>query len=164
MKGTIIILGSLLALAGCGGAAQTQTHAVGQTPTTQTTQTAGMTKAQAGKAYLAAIAPANKALDTWKVKVQRYSGNETQDQLAADAQPLVDVIGQTETKLSQLASDYPPAATDIKAQLAAVGALRGDLASVENTSAWEQQLLRDSGTANSDAKIVRTDLGLSNTK
>jgi hypothetical protein len=151
-----VVLASL-AVTGCGGSTRTITAERGSgVPPPANSQ---LTKAQAAKAYLAAIDPANRAIDVFVAKIRR-SSSPTQSELTADARPAFDAIGEVEAKLSHLASEYPPAATDLKAQITAIGQARGDFASIENSSAWVQQLTRDTGAGNAAGKIVRSDLGL----
>jgi hypothetical protein len=124
-----------------------------------------MTKEQAAKAYLAAIAPANDALKTLRGKASGWTDSTPSSQAAADAKPSIEAITMMRTKLLALAVAYPAAATDIKAQVNATAALQGDLASLEtlntlDASSWVQQFAKDASATSAASAIVRSDLGL----
>jgi hypothetical protein len=124
-----------------------------------------MTKEQAAREYLAAINPSNEAVRTLQGKAKGWTESTPASQAAADAKPVVDALTAARTKLLALAAAYPPAATDLKAEVNAYAPLQGDLESLAtvntlNSSSWSQQFNKDRSASSAAAAIVRSDLGL----
>jgi hypothetical protein len=153
-----------LSIAACGSS---QTKTVIETATgagtsvrnitaaSSTTASTAMTKAQAAKLYLTDVAQANAALKKLESEVTR-STPEAQGQ--TDAKPVVTAYQTADEKLLDLAQQYPPAATDIKAMVtddSAVVADYQDIAAPTNQQA-DQDIAKDQAAVN----IVRSDLGL----
>jgi hypothetical protein len=157
--GAAAIVVATLAIAGCGGGSSRSTSASG-------TATAGtMTKEQAAHTYLAAVATPNAVLRTFLAKANGWTDATPSTQTAADAKPLIDAITTLRRKLQALAAAYPPAATDLKAVVAAQAVLQGDLASLESVNALDassfaQTVTRDARALRAATAIVRSHLGL----
>jgi hypothetical protein len=160
-----------LAIAGCGGSSNTTpttTPAVPAATTSQTTSATtspGMTKKEAGKAYLAAIAPANEAIKAFGKKAESWTNSTTGSQAAGDATPLNDALTALRPKLLTLATDYPAAATDLKALVTAYAPLQGDLENLVavnqlNAASWLQAFTQHASATEAASAIVRSDLGL----
>jgi hypothetical protein len=124
-----------------------------------------MTKEQAAKAYLAAIAPATDALRGLQAKANAWTDSTPSSQAAADAKPTVDALTTLRSKLLALAAAYPAAAADLKAAVNAQAIVQADLANLGtvntfNASSWVQQFVKDASATTAASAIVRSDLGL----
>jgi hypothetical protein len=139
-----------LALAGCGGSAKNP---------------ATMTKQQAERAYLAAVAPANAAGAALAAKMQAYPGSAPGSQISAVARPVEQRLSALNGKLLGIASAYPPAAADLRALVTAYSPVIRDLRSTTgqhstNALSWLQRLATDLTKTRTAAAVVRSDLGL----
>jgi hypothetical protein len=156
------------ALAACGGSSHTTTTVTTPTPAPVATTVAakptpdGMSRAQASRAYLAAIAPANAALDAFKTKVKAMSASDTDwaSAVQPSATAAAAAYNAANVKLAHLAQSYPAAAADLKALITADGPMTGDLSNVVDSEDWVGALARDARTSSGAAQIVRADLGL----
>jgi hypothetical protein len=162
----VAILGAV-AIAACGSTSTTtKTKTVAAAPLSSSTSISstsrGVSKAQAAKAYLADVAPANSAGDAFKKSI---NNNSTGPQIAQAARPLISAYNAANNKLDQLAQLYPPAGTDLKALVNSDSHVVADLSDAStvtstNSGSWIQQLTTDLTSTKSDANIVRSDLGL----
>lgn len=129
-----------------------------QSPAASTTTTVDFDAL--GRAYLAAVAPANKALVAFKATPAASTGPE-EAKLAA---PYIAALHQEETAL--LAIPVPASmAGDIRALVAAIAAEAGDwqsyaAATILNDSAISSQTIVDETKAQAAANVVRADLHL----
>lgn len=155
--GAAVVVG-LLSLAAPAGAT---THKTTTTTHPKKTHHKGITKAAAGKQYLADVGPFNIAANAYS------SGLRTTtkfSQLAALAAPLL-AASQTFDSAA-LRQQWPSGVrADIKALVSADGAEEGDLESLETADATNidqinASLTKDGNTTAADSNIVRSDLGL----
>jgi hypothetical protein len=121
-----------------------------------------MTKAQAGKQYLALAAPLNAAVNAFQASTQ-YS--TTGPEVATKAKPVIGALNTADAALLDLAQKYPAGAPDLKALVKPDSGLIADLTDVAQINAlsqstWVQQLTQDASQERADANIVRSDLGL----
>lgn len=161
-----------LALVGCGGSAKNAAQTapaknISQTTTvaSQTTPAVTMTKQQAGRAYLAAVAPANAAGAALAGKMRAYTDSTPGAQISTEARPFERRLTELNGKLVGIATTYPPAAADLKALVTAYNPVIRDLgsATAQNSikaSSWLRRLAGDLTKTQSAAAIVRSDLGL----
>jgi hypothetical protein len=137
-----------------------ETVTVAQTEATTTTPD----RQQLADEYLRIIAPANAAHRLWSKKAKSYDSNTTVEQQASDLAPLIAAYEDADNALLRV--DWPPSiAEDIKALVAANGALIGDLRAADSQdvlsrSSWLTQVSQDGGKSAAAANIVRADLGL----
>jgi hypothetical protein len=152
---------TILAIAGCGGAAKTVTRTIAAQKTLAT-----VTRTQAGRAYLAAVGPEDAAARVFAAKTRTWTTATTAKEAVADARPLVEALYSDRNKLLALAKEYPPGAQDLKSQIVAGAPFLGDLngvgaaASAGTLSSWLQTYASDLSEANAAAAITRSDLGL----
>jgi hypothetical protein len=128
-----------------------------------------MTKQQAGRAYLAAVAPANEAGATLARKMRAYTDSTPGSQISAEARPLERRLTELGGKLLGIATAYPPAAADLKALVTAYNPVIRDLrsAAAQNSvkaSSWLRRLASDLTKTQMAAAVVRSYLGLPLTK
>jgi hypothetical protein len=124
-----------------------------------------MNRAEAGRAYLAAVAPANTVLVAFKANASSWKQSTTSRQAVDDARPLIAAITALRTRLLALADAYPPAADDLNNLVAANTGLQRDLAKLESlsnlkASVWILQFAADAGASHAAVVRVRRDLGL----
>jgi hypothetical protein len=124
-----------------------------------------MTRSDAGRAYLAAVAPANMILVAFKAKVPSWNHSTTSRQAATDAGRLIAAINALRTKLLVLANAFPPAADDLNNLVTANTGLQGDLVRLtslnrSNVGAWMLQFAADAGASHAAVTSARSDLGL----
>ena len=167
LAAAIVAGGLVLSACSSGGSttATTTTTTQGPSTTQASSTTAATTKAQAGSSYLAAVGPSNSAMDSFSTEAQAWTDSTTDSQAEDQAQPLIAAIRTLEPKLLAIATDYAPAATDLKAEVNAAAAVQGDLASLSNVnflnaSSWTQQFASDAAKLGAASNIVRSDLGL----
>jgi hypothetical protein len=173
--GSVIGIGAIafsLALVGCGGSPKKTTQSapaknISQTTTvaSRTTPAVTMTKQQAARAYLAAVAPANAAGAALAGKMRAYTDSTPGSQISAEARPVERRLTELNGKLLSIATAYPPAAADLKALVTAYNPVIRDLRSATaqnsvNASSWLQRLATDLTKTQTAAAIVRSDLGL----
>lgn len=161
-----------LALVGCGGSPKRPTETTPATNILQTTTVASrttpavtMTKQQAGRAYLAAVVPANAAGAALARKMRAYTNSTPGFQMSAAARPLEQRLTELNGKLLGTATAYPPAAADLKALVAAYTPVIRDLRSAArqnsvNAPSWLKRLASDLTKTQTAAAIVRSDLEL----
>jgi hypothetical protein len=161
-----------LALVGCGAspkkAAQTApARNISQTTTvaSRTTPAVTMTRQQAARAYLAAVAPANAAGAALAGRMRAYTDSTPGSQISAEGRPVQRRLTELNGKLLRLATAYPPAATDLKALVSAYNPVIRDLRSATaqnsvNASSWLRRLATDLTKSQTAAATVRSDLGL----
>ncbi|MGH9920299.1 MAG: hypothetical protein ACRD6W_15710 [Nitrososphaerales archaeon] len=162
-------VGALLALAvvasacssGPSPAASSGPPTTTTAPSATTTTSATLTKAEAASKYLAIVAPANAAITTFKGSPNVTTNSEA----AAEAQPVVTALQGVIQGLLALGQQYPPADTDLKAEVSAASTLSGDLESIGSTNAlnissWEEEIAHDGGVFDGTVATVRSDLGL----
>jgi hypothetical protein len=124
-----------------------------------------MTKQQAGQAYLTAVAPANAAAAALAGQMRAYTNSTPGSRISAAARPVERRLTELNGKLLGIATEYPPAAADLKALVAAYDPVIRDLRSAGarnsvNASSWLQRLASDLTKTRTAAAIVRSDLGL----
>jgi hypothetical protein len=159
-----------LALVGCGGSpkkpAQTApAKNILQTTTVASRTTPALTKQQAGRAYLAAVAPANAAGAALARKLQAYTDSTPGSQISAEARPFERRLAELNGRLDGIATAYPPVAPDLKGLVTAYNPVIRDLRSATtqnwvNASSWLQRLASDLTKTQTAAAMVRSDLGL----
>jgi hypothetical protein len=148
---------ALLLLGGCGGSGKRRGPS---------SRTPVLTRAQAAQRYEMDIAPANEAFITFfATALSTWSDSTSYRQAARDAAPVAAALKGMTPQLASLASVYPPAAFDIRNMLSAFSPVVGDLAwlrTINDSDAWQwlQQFSADFKRIRSEAKIVRSDLGL----
>jgi hypothetical protein len=157
------------AIAGCGSSsaapAVTQAAATQATATSSAATSSTIGKAQAARAYLAAVAPFKAADRTFAAEWKRAPDSASAATLAKIGAPLAQALTNMRQGLLQVAGSYPPAAADIKALVTASAPVIGDLDN-EGTQtglsviAWDQQVVSDTNAMAAAAAIVRSDLGL----
>jgi hypothetical protein len=162
-----------LALVGCGGSPKKPNQtapakSILQTTTvaSRTTPAVTMTKQQAGRAYLAAVAPANAAGAALARKMRAYTDSTPGSQISAEARPLQRRLTELNSKLLDIATAYPQAVNDLKALVTADNPVIRDLGSATaqnsgNASSWLQRLATDLTKTQTAATVVRSDLGIS---
>lgn len=176
MKRTIAATGVVVlvavSIAACGSSSSATKTIVEKGASTSATHVhtsstdAAMTKAQAAKTYLADVKAANAADTTFGAR----AGNSTSaKQLGKLGAPLAQVFQATDSKLLALAQAYPPASADLKAQVNADAAVIADLQTLGtinalNESSAVQQFTTDGDKLDASSDIVRSDLGLPQTK
>jgi hypothetical protein len=142
----------------------TGTATVAKTSTVTSTRASGMTKAQAAKTYLADVGPSNAVLLTFKSSTD---SNESQSQLATQVKPVVVAYEKVNSQLLSLAHDYPPAASDLKAEASNDAQLIGDMEAVgtsDDLTQWFQTTAKDAAASDVTVNTVRLDLGLPEVK
>ncbi len=146
-------------LTGCGGGKKA-------TPATAVATTTSSTPDlhELAQTYLRIAGPANAATATFAEKANRWNDQTTNAQAVKDAAPAIAAHQKADNALLHV--DWPSSvAVDVKALVAADGAVVGDLNGLKNidlTSAgdWSNQLSQDLGKFSAATKIVRADLGL----
>jgi hypothetical protein len=169
----VLAVAVALGLTACGETQTVTQAAAGATtasmPTTSAsrsaTTSATMTRAEAGRAYLAAVAPANTELVAFKAKASSWNHSTPPRHAANDAGPLISAITALRTKLLALANAYPPAADDLSNLVTANAGLQRDLAKLEslnklNAGVWILQFAADADASHAAVVSVRFDLGL----
>lgn len=121
-----------------------------------------MTREQAGKRYLAAVAPLNAATAAYDAVVKTSPAPTA---AGPSAFHLADALVRADSQLLRLAQEYPPIAQDVRALIGADALTEGDLRSIvaQNASTlptWTQHFAADNAKAATAANVVRTDLGL----
>ncbi len=172
---TLGVAALLISTAACGGAssktastAPTAAEPVASASTAPTAaepvasaSPAALSQKQQADAYLAAVAPANSALDAYNTKI---TDNSTQAEIAAASAPVADAIEQVYNALARIAFTGQTA-IDVRAVIATAGVLAGDFRSVGSqyafsVSQFDATLGRDVGALNAAVAIMRADLGL----
>jgi hypothetical protein len=169
----VLAVAVALSLAACGETQTITQTAAGPTtasmPTTSgprsATTSATMTRAEAGRAYLAAVVPANTEMVAFKARASSWNHSTPPRHAADDARPLISAITALRTKLLALASAYPPAADDLSNLVTANAGLQRDLAKLEslnkvNAGVWILQFAADADASHAAVVSVRFDLGL----
>ena len=130
-------------------------------------QTAGVTKGQAAKAYVAALPPYRADLFAFDNTVGEVLGSRSASKAVAIAQPLSEAITKLNDKLSQLSKAYLPAAATLKHLVTATAAFKRDLGSIgaavtahRSELSWVQKVDKDHEAINAAAARVRSNLGL----
>jgi hypothetical protein len=166
MRLRLVLAGSAVVLlaTSCGG----RTKAAAPPPTVPATTveptTTTVSIAALAQQYLAIVAPANTALDTFDRKLAALGSSPTGAQIATVATPLITAINVADQQLLRVA--WPPnIKTDINSLVTAESALAADLGTAASQNAltastWESALTADAGKLNAAVSIVRADLGL----
>lgn len=169
--GAISVAGGMILLAGCGGSPSKTAAATNPTAkpaTTDSTQptTTSLSLSDLGKAYQAAVAPANDAGTTFQTKWSQLGANPSSAAIGNIADPVVKAFDETDQKLLRL----PWPATikpDVNSLVTADAGLEADLgqasAAADNlfsATAFVQQFTADAGKVHAAVSIVRADLGL----
>jgi hypothetical protein len=168
MKRILLITGAALALAACGSTASKATTKTTSTKTTQAPaakKTAAMTKATAAATFSKDVAPMDAALLTFVSVAKTWTNATPQSTVSAAINPTVAALNPGETKLNELATQYPAAAANLHALTGAAGSLGATLLSATqqnpfNLSSWFIQLAQADATLGKDASIVRSQLGI----
>lgn len=159
----LVAFGAVLVIAGCGGPPKSVTR-VSDTDGITLTHAAPSTK-DAAAAYLAAVAPANAAGDTFQAAYAKLGSNAS----AADQQkvvtPYADALVVFTQALARIQWPTPAIKADATALISASAVLAGDLRSVANqtllsTGSFTAQLAADNGKDQGAVTILRADLGL----
>jgi len=123
-----------------------------------------LTLPEGGQAYLTAIAPVNKAEPVFMDKAQSWDATTTAAQAVADAHPLVVALANTERQVLTIASEYPPARTNLLETAGALEVLSADLLGrgqpTPGTSDWLQQYGKDLAALTTASDQARSKLGL----
>jgi hypothetical protein len=124
-----------------------------------------ISQAKADNDYTKASTPAVATLGTLSNAARTWNAATTPTEAAAQARPTIVSMISLEPKLSTLAFDYPAAASDLKAEIDAAGAIQDDIADLgdvnfADSTAWTQKYESDVAKLNAAAKRVRADLGL----
>jgi hypothetical protein len=122
-----------------------------------------MTRREAARLYLAAVAPLDKTTAAYDAVVR---SGPSPAAAAPAADRVASALAHSDVLLLKLAQVYPHAATDLRALVGDDARSEGDLRSlVAQTAAtlpaWTQQFATDNARAATAAEAVRTDLGLS---
>jgi hypothetical protein len=167
----VLVAASAATFAGCGSSAMTvpQATSVSTTSTQANTGTpsGALTKAQAARKYLAAIAQGNAVQNAFLEKANKWNDSTTDAEAEKDAQPLISALTDQRTSLLSIANSYQPAAADIKAVINDDASLIGDLENLAtlkdpNTGqSLEHQIVSDLNKSSAASAIVRSDLGIS---
>lgn len=137
--------------------------------TTKTvTSTSTISQTQAGEDYLEDVAPTNSAINTLITQEDSWTSKITGQQAEQEAQPSVQALQALEGKLATLANEYPPASTDIKVEITKASVVIADLQELStikssNAATLRSQFISDFNRLQSQANIVRGDLGLQST-
>ncbi len=159
---------SLMAVA--AAACSTSTPAASPTTaahrsTADSRSTAPTTRADAAARYAAIIKPVDAALIAFRSQAAGWSSSLTNSQAMAEAQPAMTAMTTASAQLLALAQLYAPASADLKAEVAGMSAVSGDLGGLAtvnllDASSWQSQLSHDDGVMAGAAATVRSDLGL----
>lgn len=170
MKRILLVTGAALTLAACGSTAAKATTKTTTAKTTTTKapaakKTAAMSKATAAAIYLKDVAPMNAALTTLSAEGKTWTNSTPESTLSAAINPTVAAFNTGETKLNELATQYPAAAANLHALTNAASSLGAVLLSatqqnVFSLSSWSTQLAQADATVGNEANIVRSQLGL----
>lgn len=120
-----------------------------------------LTLEQQASAYLAAVAPANKAVGIFNARVTPSS---SQEDAAREGELLANALEANAARLSRIAFTGQ-SVVDIRALLTAFGAIVGDLRAIRNQSdfslgSFSTVFSRDEGAAAAAVTLIRADLGL----
>ncbi len=164
MKNSVTIGVVALALAACGSA-QVKPSSTVSSVTAPATTNLSMSKAQAGREYLAIVAPINAAIATFDHQVSALSSSVSVSALTPIVTRLAAALQTSNVKLNTLATAYPPAASALHALTGASSSLVGILQSVSgqtvlSISGWVTHVAQTESEVSNDGNIVRSTLGL----
>ena len=123
-------------------------------------------RSQAAVAYTGAVAPVNAAQFAFAERANTWTDATPAAQAVSDAQDFLHAVQTVQTALGAIATQYPPAATDLQHDVVAAAAVQRDLLSLQDLNAgltvadWRARYETDRTALIDASNAVRADLGL----
>jgi hypothetical protein len=133
-------------------------------PAAAVSHEANVSKATAGKQYLALVTPANTALTNFGGQAKTWTNSTPNSQVETAAAPVIATLSSISNGLKH--DRWPSSSqTDIKRLEKSVTRVSTDLKSLAtvtsfNATTWASKFAKDAHTLNSTATAVRKNLGL----
>ncbi len=167
----VLALIAVIALSS-GGSDDKAEHVAAPTtsPSSSTTgAAAGLSKEQAANEYLAAADPVNAALTEFLPAADGWNDATQPADALRDAQPLADALQQAQQRLQMLSTQYPPASSELAAELTAINDTAADFQNLANLNQtidvppWRESFNAHVAALAAASDALRTKLGLPTT-
>lgn len=160
----LVAVGAVLALAGCTNPPASVTRVAPADGITLTQAPAPTTK-DAAAAYLAAVAPANRALETFLAADAKLPADASGDDFQKLATPVADAYVAMTQALARIQWPTPAIKADAMALIGASSVVANDLRgfggqNLLSIGSMTSQLAADTGREQGAVTIIRADLGL----
>lgn len=150
------------ALSACGSSSASSATVTSSKPTTTTSPY--MTVSQERAYYLSILKPYNATGATFSADAKQWNNQTPMSQIVAQTNPLVQAISGVMTKLTD-GRWQPSTAIDVHSLVSAFAAIQSDLQQISkltifDLNTWEAGVAKDLNVGQTDANLVRHDIGL----